>query len=591
MHHPQKTARHAALVALLVVGCGSNNTPEAPVKITPPPPIVDLRADSNRNGKIDLDDPTEDANEDTWDATHGAIFLANIDDDLKACAVKDDSGRPLPDDALAACNDAQNDVVDGDDDLLDLAPLATVAWPAAPDEATATLTVDAKGTAFVRLFRKTDAGYVAFDPGTTTFNADEIRAGLDLRLEGKDVVRDPAVWDGFVSLTWRIVHPGSPPNAANGRDAFDTSDVVRMRVAPVLLSHHASPAERVFATKVPAEESTLFRNDLQAAMKASGLGMLEALTVPSTDQWTQDFFETGFMSMPAPDGKQQAMRVVIRSSNVYTPKSATNPLRPAGKVVWTFFRGKDIAGLVAYDKTHPQNSDSLNSFGNTETIPPYENAGKKWPLGRILRGGIKGFMPDPALELLFESQQIQRPLLIDTSWLLVGHVDETLSFLPVTDGTPKERPWLLLVADPTGAKKMLEDQVKAGHGDEKMFVGQFFYDKDGGVVPADVSLTAALADADRMAATATAATNIDGQLDVLRKEVGLSDDQLIRAPALFENPYPGVGIAWQPGTVNGILLGPKHFGSPKPHGPVIEGKDLMEADLEKTLAAKGITVH
>ena len=60
---------------------------------------------------------------------------------------------------------------------------------------------------------------------------------------------------------------------------------------------------------------------------------------------------------------------------------------------------------------------------------------------------------------------------------------------------------------------------------------------------------------------------------------------------LFENPYPGVGIAWQPGTVNGILLGPKHFGSPKPHGPVIEGKDLMEADLEKTLAAKGITVH
>jgi len=571
------------VLALLGVACGGNAP--APVPEAPPAPIVDLRADTNRNGKIDLEDPTEDANEDTWDATHGAIFLANLDDDLKACPTKGPGGTTLGDDELAACNDAANEVVDGDDDLLDLAPLATVPYPGAPAEATGTLSIDAKAAPYVRLFRKVDGAWMAFDPATTAFTADEIRAGLDLRLEGKDVVRDPEVWAGTVDVTYRVTHPGSAARAA-----FDASDVVRLRVAPVLLSHHASPAERVFATKIEGAESTDFRADLQTAMKAAGLGTLEALDVPNADQWTQDFFETGFMSMPAEGGGQHVMRVVLRSANVYTPKSARAPLRPAGRVVFTFFRGKDVAGLQAYDATHSEASDSLNSFGNTETIPPHESGGKKWPLGRLLRGSIKSFAPDPVMAKLFDAQRVQAPVLIDTSWLLVGHVDETLSFLPVLEGTPKERPWLLLAADPTGAKKLLEAQVAAGQGETKMFVDRFVYDADGVEQPATVTIAAALADADRMAASATAAAAIDGQLEVLRTEVGLTDDQLVRAPFLFETVYEQ-HIAYQPGTVNGILVGPTHFASPKPHGPVIEGKDLMEANLEKTLSAKGIQVH
>lgn len=72
-------------------------------------PVVDLRADVNRNGTIDLDDDTEDQGEDTWDSTHGAIFLANIDDDDRSCAT---TGQT--DDEYAACSDASNDVIDGE---------------------------------------------------------------------------------------------------------------------------------------------------------------------------------------------------------------------------------------------------------------------------------------------------------------------------------------------------------------------------------------------------------------------------------------------------------------------------------------------
>src|SRR5450432_1123830 len=77
-------------------------------------PVVDLRADNNRNGTIDWDDDTEDQNEDTWDKTHGAIFLANIDDDQKACPSIASTGAILSDVDLASCNDAQDTVLNGD---------------------------------------------------------------------------------------------------------------------------------------------------------------------------------------------------------------------------------------------------------------------------------------------------------------------------------------------------------------------------------------------------------------------------------------------------------------------------------------------
>ena len=52
----------------------------------------------------------------------------------------------------------------------------------------------------------------------------------------------------------------------------------------------------------------------------------------------------------------------------------------------------------------------------------------------------------------------------------------------------------------------------------------------------------------------------------------------------------GISVAYQPGTVNGISVSPTVFGSPDPHGPVINGKDLFKANLEETLSAYGISV-
>lgn len=102
----------------------------------------------------------------------------------------------------------------------------------------------------------------------------------------------------------------------------------------------------------------------------------ELVTFDLYDQWTQDFFETAYMSMPAPNGEQKVIHVNIRSANYddYTPG-----LRTAGKVVFTKLRGPDVAGVVQYDENHSDEMDSLNSFGNLETIPPYEYNSMNYP--------------------------------------------------------------------------------------------------------------------------------------------------------------------------------------------------------------------
>lgn len=545
-----------------------------------PAPVVDLRADNNRNGTIDLDDPSEDLDEDSWNNKHGAIFLANIDDDLSACATRDAAGKTLADVELPNCNDAANEVIDGDDDLLDLARLKTVPWAEVPAEATGSIGISEPD--FVRLFKKTPDGFVAIEPGAP-LTAAEIAEGVELAIEGKDVVRKLAVWNGYVDITFRVSFAGAP----GGRPAFAAEDKVRMRVAPVLLQHHLLAAESVFATNVPARAAGLFRADLDKALVDAKVSEpLTAMDVPEYDPWTQDFFETGYMSMPTPAG-QHVIRVAIRSSNIHR-RDARSPLRAAGRVVFTKLRGKDVAGLQEFDPAARRDMDSLNSFGNTETIPPFAHGGRSWPLGRILRGSTPSYYPDKQLAALFEAQGVQQPVLIDTSWLLVGHVDETVSF--VAAPAPGPRSFLLLANDPRRAKKLLEDARAGGHGDTKVFVGKSWIDYDSGdEIPAEKTVSELLDDPDLMAASAAAAAAVDGQVEVLARETGVTTAETIPIPFLHWDVFGG-SVAYQPGIVNALVLDGTHIAAPDPHGPAIDGGDPFKKDVEASLAAHGISV-
>ena len=531
----------------------------------PPPRTLaywaDLRADVNRDGRVSLDGAQDDEGEDTWSATAGAVMLANLDDDEQRCP---DDGS---DDALAGCHDAADEVVNGQDDLADLARIHIAPRPDAPDGIVAELSLG-EAAERVRLFRKQGDDFVLLDSNHTFASAD-LRAGVELAIEARDIVRDLTVWDGYVDVQLSAELAGE-----------SSVDRVRMRVAPVLTYHHLLPASEAFASDTQSSDGVSFLRDLNAASEAAGVP--RGLTrIDTYDQWAQDYFETGYMSMPTEGGAQHVIEVAFRASNQY--RGLPGELREAGRFVYTEFRGKDRAGLTQRSSEALREADSLNSYGNLETIPPYSHDGESYPFGRILRGSTETFYPDPSLQTLLDSQLQQPTIKLDTSWLSVGHVDETVSF--VKAHTP--RGWVMLINDPRLARTMLEEQVELGHGKAKLFVGMRASGWLGG--SAEISIDDLLADTEVMAESAKAAAAVDKQREILVRETGLTDSEIVRVPYLHM-PSGGGSVAYQPGTLNGIYLSDGVFAAPDPHGPVIDGKDIFKKQLEDALAPHGITV-
>ncbi len=525
--------------------------------------VADLRADNNRDGKISFDDPADNSGEETWGKDHGAVFLANIDDDEDKCP-KTGNDVDLP-----KCNDAADDVLNGPDDALDLARLKTKPWPEAPTDAKGT--VSFTNAQLVRLFRVKGTSFAAIESGAALSAAD-VKGGVELAIEAKDIVRDRAVWDGYVDVTFKVT--------ADGKSA---SDVVRMRVSPLMTYHHVSPAEQTWVSTNSYPGNAAMRADLAEALTAAGLPPVTGIA--TSDPWNQDYFETAFMSMPGPGGKQHAIRVNMRSANnSFGGQGVTsaNPLRAAGRAVFTTMRGKDSAGLQEFDPTRNGKNDTLNSFGNFETIPPYSHNGKSYPMGRVLRGSIPTYAVDKRFQGMIDAQLLQPAIFVDTSWLAVSHIDETVSFVKAS--TPRR--WKMLVNDATMAKNMLVQQSNAGKGSVPMFVGKYWDQSS----PAQVTIDGVLADDDVMSASAEAAVEIDAQVAKIKAETGLTDNEIVRIPFLHMTTG-GYSIAFQPGMVNGIYVTDADFIAPDPHGPIINGKDIFKVAMEQALAPLAIKVH
>lgn len=523
-----------------------------------PAPVepVDLRADGNRDGILDFTTDDDDAGEETWTAGHGAVFLPNLDDDELACPTDGTDAQ------LAACHDASDDVVNGPDDLLDLARLATRPWPDVPAGASGTLNVSTPGAAYVRLFKKGPSGFALYVPGTK-LSTSELAAGVEFAIEGKDVLRDAAAWDGRVTVTFNVA----------GAGADSGSDAVELRIAPAIFRHHLDPASTYYVSKINSNSSLAFRTDMAEAAKTDGVPAREIVT---NDQWTQDFFETAYVAMPAiGGGGKHVVHLNFRSSNDTNGKA-----RAAGRTVFTDLRGKDVGGVHVFDPKHADSMDTLNSFGNLETIPPYTHAGKTWPLGRVVRGATNTFYPDKAFDAMVTAQGAQGVVYVDTSWLLVAHIDETISFIKA----PSPRGWVMLVSDPTAAKKLFEQQKAAGYGNTTVFTGLYWADNSF----AQTTVNGVLSNTDVLNESAWAAAEIADQVATLKTETGLVDGELVSIPFLYWQAS-GYSVAYQPGTVNGMVMSDTVFAAPRPNGPVVNGADVFETQLKQALAPYGVT--
>lgn len=558
----------------------------------------DIRADTNRDGVVDITGTTDSGAKTAWSSSRGAIFLPNIGDKTLRCATTDRNGNPLSNDELAACHDASGHLMFAPEYL---APLRTVPVNVPKGSTGRVYATPRAAYERVRIFFRDGS-----NNGTAewklvdqefTFGPEQLAAGLTLGIDGRELVKDAAIWDGSVTVAFDITTP------ANDEGAEKTySDAVALHMAPVLTHHHLQAVDTLVSTAGNDSSATQqqFIRWLDAARETSGIQKPLLLFNQSDDIWAQDFIEPAYASMPGPDdGKPVSIRVMLRSAQ---------STRTGGRQVFEQLRGM---GFGAFQP--PSNTGSgfghreINSYGNLETIPPYTSkSGKAYKAGRIIMGKHYDKKPAAALLNFLEGQRVQTPLLLETGWLLIGHVDEFVQFLPYDN----ELGFTIGIADTTSALNLYKKLAEEGHGKT---LAISFEDKIESGVPLEpgmgASVSEMLANSTFLAVNAYAQRHIDANLETLLSEIPLDRSQVIQVPTLFRGsdfviPSGDSGLpahtdvvmrdewltmAFNPAAINGIVLG-KHYVAAKQYGPVVDGVDLLAAEVDKAYAKAGMKV-
>lgn len=572
--------RTVLLTAALLAGIAPAASASAPVQ---------LLVDADRDGTLGPSDLPGRANA---TATAGALVLPNVDDDGGRCGAELD--RLLADrhllSALVACHDADDDVVNGPADALDLAPLRVAPVRDAPDGVTGSVRIDGPGAGYGRLFRREGTGFVPL----AALDAATLRAGVDLALEATDIVRDPAVWDGTITVVLTV----------HGLPSGDVTDTAALRVAPVVLPNALDRIDATVASKpmtaaeiraetrrdrleqrragrrliadrkagrstpkaIPVKvlksidtwmtyaeagiERRTYLNEQrrrwQPRMRAVRPPALREIEYPTA--WMQDAFESGVATVPRADGVQ-ALRVAYAAGGLIerSPVRSANEHSQLVTGLLRLLRGPD-SGVLWADAAPPA-IPQWHATGTLEATPPVPGA----PNGVALLG-LRSKRPS-AFESVLAAQGAQPVVLVDTSWLDIGHTDEVVAVVP--SGRP--RGWSLVVSDPAQALRLLRRLPRS----QRLLRGDAHISRDG-IDKGDGTTVRRLLSGPVGRATQAAVRPVRDTVEQMRKALSLDEADLIRVPVLFERPTPAGASAWTGNVVNGVTLAKRGFVAPDP---------------------------
>ena len=512
--------------------------------VHPPEMVVNLAADTNRNGVVEFDQSDE-KGEDKWTSGSGAVFIVNADDD-------DGDG----------VRDWEDDIINGPADVEDLARLNVQPMAYVEKGAYAVLRAE-QGGEHVRLFRQAGDSWTAQDLGSTvTLTAGALSSGVvRFGLEGLHFPGEYG-FDGKLVLTLTLY---------DHADAEINSDTVHLRCAPLVLTSGNAPASEVFVAW-SLESQGGFVQAMQSALVGlnytfTTVGELgqDPLSSPiNNDIWMQDAVEIGFTSLPAA-GDPHVVHVALQA-----PRG-----KPLDKFSADVFAGPDSGWLSVAEPR--EDSAWFDWFGNLEVTPPLLHDEAYNPYGRIYTGmdpDDPGFWcMHPEVEQFLEAQDMQGPIVhLDTGWLLIGHVDEIVSWIPWSGGPGCcGKGFILLLASTADGVQILKDVQTAGQGKDKLFAG----------TGDEITVDALLADQALMDFNLQLQERLDGVQAVLVEQFKLDpEEDVITIPTLFEpdETWGQYAVALVPNMVNSLVLG-KLFISADPHGPVINGVDPFKQAL------------
>ncbi|SPN99941.1 uncharacterized protein DNG_02793 [Cephalotrichum gorgonifer] len=531
----------------------------------------------------------------SWSQDQGAIFLPNIGDTSRRCPTVDLAGTPLDNQELASCHDASGD------HLLTselAAPLKTVPLTGLPDDASGRIYTEPDSARDrVNIFWRRDLDSTS-DPWSIvdpqmSFNKTALSNGIELRIVGRGLVTDATVWNGTVNVVLETT--------AGNRSSVDH---VAMKQAPVLVHHHLQEPEVVLTTRGDKDLSP-WQARFVEALEENVAEMRDDIPVlpfnDTMDIWAQDFLEPAYASMPGPDGPI-SLRVLLRSAQ---------STRHAGRQVFEQLRGPNVGGFQP-GRGSGFGWEEINSGGNIETIPPYvSRSGVKYPAGRVITGKHFELYPAASMMTFIKSQGLQTPLILEAGWLAIGHVDEIVQFLPFDN----ELGFTIAVVDTTSALKILREAADKGHGDSPVITYDGDATPDGATFFLDERLLnetidGLLANDTFIDVNSYAQRHIDQNLALLLEDIPISDSDVLRMPTLFHDvTYPWLRtpdghpsrlnlapprerqvISLFPESLNGLVLGSEYL-APKPWGPIVDGRDIIEEAVVDVYEKAGMKVR
>ncbi|KAF3820269.1 hypothetical protein GH733_015778, partial [Mirounga leonina] len=229
------------------------------------------------------------------------------------------------------------------------------------------------------------------------------------------------------------------------------------------------------------------------------------------DRWIQDEVEFGYIEAP-----HKGFPVVLDS-----PRDGNLKDFPVKQLL-----GPDFGYVTREPLFEPVTS--LDSFGNLEVSPPVTVNGKTYPLGRILIGSSfplsGGRRMTKVVWDFLQAQQVQAPVELYSDWLTVGHVDEFMTFVPI----PGTKEFRMLMASTSACYKLFREKQREGHGEAIMFKGL------GGMSSKRITINKILSNESLMQENQYFQRCLDWNRDILKKELGLTEQDIIDLPALFK---------------------------------------------------------
>ncbi|XP_075394494.1 protein-arginine deiminase type-1-like [Tenrec ecaudatus] len=343
------------------------------------------------------------------------------------------------------------------------------------------------------------------------------------------------------------------------------TDIVTFRLAPWIMTPNTQPPLELYVCSVMDDHGSNenFLEDMaDLALKTNCKLIICPQIENRNDRWIQDEMEFGYIEAP-----HKSFPVVFDS-----PRN-----RGLKDFPYKAILGPDF-GYVTRESPY-RGASSLDSFGNLDVSPPVTVGGREYPLGRILIGSSLpksiGRRMTKAVRDFLQAQQVQAPVELYSDWLSVGHVDEFLSFVPTSD----QKGFRLLLASPSACLKLFQDKREEGYGEAAQFEGLQYRRKR-------KSINEILADRKIQSDSLYVQKCIDWNREVLKRELGLTERDIIDIPQLFQMSG-SYAEAFFPDMVNMVVLG-KYLGIPKPFGPLINGRCCLEEKVRSLLEPLGL---